>query len=181
MISKASFSVARLRAAVTCSARVVLAAACLANAVAAQEAPVDPPIRSAYEEAAAHLFGLTLSPSAIVSACARLYPEFKKENEVALEAWESRQAQAIALVRQHARQVLLDRSEGNASQVEAILQKHAVDAQRGAQERLERETQSKARQTCQRFPLALERGPFVLDTNPEVSILRSYDESVQAR
>jgi hypothetical protein len=137
---------------------------------------MDPPVRNEYESAAAHLFGTTLSPSAMVNACARLCPEFSKENSAALEAWNRRHAEVLALIRRSAREVLLKHSQGVAARVETTLQKHTMDAQGGAQEQLARETPAVARKTCQTIPLALTRGPFALDANPEVAILRTHGE-----
>jgi hypothetical protein len=141
-----------------------------------EERILDPPIRSEFESVSAHLFGTTLSPPAMVNACAQLYPEFSKANSAALAAWESRHAETLALIRRSARAALLKYSAGDASWVERTLQKHALDAQGGAQEQLARDDPAIARKTCQAVPVALTRGPFALESNPEVAILRTHGE-----
>lgn len=146
------------------------------GAGAAQNGITDRPVRNEYEAAAAHLFGTTLSPRAMVNACAHLYPEFSKENSAALEAWNRRHAEVLALIRRSARELLLRNSAGNVALVEATLRKHALDAQRGAQEQLTRDQPAVAHKTCQIIPLALTRGPFALDANPELAILRNHGE-----
>jgi hypothetical protein len=140
------------------------------------ERSIDSPIANEYEAAAAHLFGTTLSPPAMVNACAHRYPEFSKENSAALAAWERRHAEALALIRGAAREMLLKRSGGDVSVVESTLQRHAMDAQAGAQDLLEREQPAIARKTCQTVPVALTLGPFALDTNPEFAVLRTAGE-----
>jgi hypothetical protein len=170
---------------------IVLGAICVAAAGEAQnqdppkrvpprlgtdEPLIKAPIRAEYEAASAHLFGTTLSAAATVKACARLYPDFSKENAAALEAWEKQHAEALVLIRRSAREVLLKHSGGDAARVERDLQWYTMDAHDGTYDKMAREDPAVARKTCQAVPITLTRGPFVLESTPQFSVLRAHGE-----
>ena len=134
------------------------------------------PIRDEYEAASAHLFGTTLSAAATVKACARLYPEFSKENSAALAAWEKEHAEALAVIRRSAREVLLKHSGGDAARVERDLEWYTQDAHEGTHDKMARDQPDVVRKTCQTVPTTLTRGPFALESTPQFAVLRAHGE-----
>lgn len=116
------------------------------------------------------LYGVTLVPDALVSACAKLHPRYAKSNIAALKLWEQRNANALKWVRSKAHALLVALSNGDEAVAEARLAQLSEETNNGIRVKLAAGA-SNTRKTCKQVPNVLAGPEFNLETHEDWTLM----------